>query len=234
MTASLTSEPVVLALHPNNSQLVLGTQAGEAVVMDVLSGEIAFSLPRHATAVTSAAFSPDGNWLATGNADGSVRLWDAFTGSKRLELGRHESAVVFLSFNAASDRVISASQNGVARVSVIRTADILALARQRVKRGFTAQELQDYHIEASAGYQPASLQAAIETPAPRVISLPVIPTRGAAHSAAGEGSRAGDHRCQCRPDGRARIGVYRQWGCQGGFTGWAFYRQPLGPLPDSL
>ena len=176
MTASLTSEPVVLALHPNNSQLILGTQAGEAVVMDVLTGEIAFSLPRHATAVTSAAFSPDGNWLATGSADGSVRLWDAFTGSKRLELGRHESAVVFLSCNTASDRVISASQNGVARVSVIRTTDVLALAQQRVKRGFTTQELQDYHIEASSGYQPASPQAAIETPAPRVISLPVIPT----------------------------------------------------------
>jgi WD40 repeat protein len=62
-----------------NELLAAGTQKGPIVLWDPLAGELIGTLPGHAAAVHSIAWSPDGTYLASASDDQSVRLWNLRT-----------------------------------------------------------------------------------------------------------------------------------------------------------
>ena len=76
-TDSVTS----VALSPDGTRLVSGSDDKTVKHWDVSSGKLIRTLEGHSDRVTSVAFSPDGRRvLSGGNQDGDLRLWDVATG----------------------------------------------------------------------------------------------------------------------------------------------------------
>lgn len=65
-----------LAVSPDGGQLVAGSLAGDAVLVDVTNGEVITKLADHAFGVLAVAWSPDGAAVAVGGHDHTVRLYD--------------------------------------------------------------------------------------------------------------------------------------------------------------
>ena len=71
----------VLAWSPDSRELLAGSLAGDAVVLDATTGATNVKLAGHTFGVLSGAWRPDGALLATGGHDGQVRISDG-TGSE--------------------------------------------------------------------------------------------------------------------------------------------------------
>jgi len=64
-----------VALSPDETLAVTGTQNGHVQVVRVPTGQIVAELKPHRDAVEFIVFRPDGQMLATGSKDNTVRLW---------------------------------------------------------------------------------------------------------------------------------------------------------------
>lgn len=65
-----------LAVAPDAGLVAAGSLAGDAVVLDVATGELVAKLDEHPFGVSALAWSPDGSTLAVGGHDATVRLYD--------------------------------------------------------------------------------------------------------------------------------------------------------------
>jgi WD40 repeat protein len=116
---------------------------GTAAVWDVealIDGEppAPLRLVGHAGPVRSVAVAPDGSF-ATGGDDTTVRLWKA-DGTEALVLRSQSRPVTSVAFDPTGTRLLAGSRDGVARIYVLDVDDLLAIARSRAPRGFTADE----------------------------------------------------------------------------------------------
>jgi WD40 repeat protein/transcriptional regulator with XRE-family HTH domain len=132
-----------LAFSPDGKYLSASGWAGIVKVWDVASGEELMDLPRHAGTVGAVAFSPDGTQIATAGG-GRVKIWDAETGEELLSIPDQLSGVHNIVFNHAGTRLFVISLDGVIREYVLRTEDLIALAKVRVTRSLTTEECQEY------------------------------------------------------------------------------------------
>jgi WD40 repeat protein len=64
-----------VALTPDETLAVSGTQSGRVRVMRIPDGELVADLGGHTDQINSMAFTKDGQFLATGSSDQTVRLW---------------------------------------------------------------------------------------------------------------------------------------------------------------
>jgi WD40 repeat protein len=71
---------------------------------------------RHASRVTSAAFSRDGASIVTASDDGTARVWDTTTGMPISPPLEHRDRVVSAAFSPDGTRVITASEDCTARI----------------------------------------------------------------------------------------------------------------------
>lgn len=70
------------------------------------------SIPGHAEAVISAAFSPDGRYLASGSGDTTVRFWDINTETPQYTCNGHKNWVLCISWSPDGHKLASGCKSG--------------------------------------------------------------------------------------------------------------------------
>src|SRR5262249_1719835 len=114
-----------LAFGADNERLASSGNDLVVKVWDLRTGQEAFALDKIERRVNGLAFSPDGHRLAVGSADGTVRILDgtplpglvtAHDAGQALTLEGHGHVVVGLAYSPDGRRIVSASQDGTAKV----------------------------------------------------------------------------------------------------------------------
>jgi WD40 repeat protein len=134
---------------PTGTRIATSRQVeGIAEVWDAESGEKVATLAGHTGLILDIAFSHDGSRVATASADGTVRLWDPETGAQLLVLRGHDSPVGSVVFSPDDSKVASVGGDGIVRVWALDLDDLIAIANDRLTRGFTDDECRQYlHLE---------------------------------------------------------------------------------------
>jgi len=131
------SEPAAVALNPDGSSALVGMADGTVLVVEVETGEETFRREGGA-AVRAAAFGPFGYYFALGRRDGGVETYDAETGELLGAGEGHDGPVNDLAFDADGERVISASDDGSARIWSVETAGAAGVLRDGTGQAVTA------------------------------------------------------------------------------------------------
>lgn len=110
-------------------RIVTGSEDGTARVWNAANGMEIACVTGHGDSIATASFSPDGRRLVTGswnvNADTLATrapsyteaiIWDADTGIKITRLAGHDDGVCSVSFSPDGRRIVTGSEDGVARV----------------------------------------------------------------------------------------------------------------------
>jgi WD40 repeat protein len=137
-----------MAFTADGTRLVTAGSYG-ARVWDVRSWERTAAFDGHAGRVSVAALAPDGATVATAGTDRTVRLWDSTNGRERLTLQGHEQEVTDIAFSDDGTKLVTAGLDGVARVWALDLDDLIAIAEDKLTRGFTEAECREYlHMNA--------------------------------------------------------------------------------------
>lgn len=88
-----------LAVSPDGSRAVTGSEDRMARVWDVATGRLLAVLAGHTGSLVTAAFSPDGARVVTGSLDRTARLWDVRTGAPVAVLAGHAGIVTSAVFS---------------------------------------------------------------------------------------------------------------------------------------
>lgn len=138
------------AFTPDGSTLVVGTQTGMLVVLDVeglLDGlptesTVLRQIPAHNTFINGVVVSPDGSMILSRAQDEPRRLWDLRTGEK---IGEFETeGFKFGAFHPTEPRLYVALPDDLIGVFVLDTDHLVEIARSRLTRGLTEEECQTY------------------------------------------------------------------------------------------
>ena len=117
---------------------------GTAKVWDLASGRALATLRGHGGAVLGVSMSPNGALVATTSDDGTAKLWDAKTGREILTLFSHKRIVHTAAFSPDGRLLATASADGTVALHLLPINDLRRLARDRVTRGLTDAECQQY------------------------------------------------------------------------------------------
>ena len=132
-----------VVFSPSGTRLATASRDGSAKVWDAVSGKVLFTLLGHDGTVFSVAFSPDGKTVATASADKTAKLWDVLTGKELLTLHAPDG-LTSVAFSPDGSQLAVASRDGTDRIYLLRTEDVVALAKKRVTRSLTSEECRQY------------------------------------------------------------------------------------------
>ena len=143
--------PARTAVYDESGDRLLTTRIVGSVgeVWNARTGEKISTLIGHTGIIQAARFSRDGSSVATGSLDGSVRIWDPETGLfKQVLRGPTPSGVSAVAFSPNGTRLASTSHDGQLRVWALDLDDLIRMARDRLTRGMTTAECQQYlHVD---------------------------------------------------------------------------------------
>jgi WD40 repeat protein len=104
-----------VAIDPKNRYMFSCGEDGLTFGVDIKSGQLAFTLPRHVDTVNDIAFSKNGGWAATGSYDKSIVLFNLTTMTPRDRLKAHSAPVLKVIF-LNKNRLLSIDSKGGAIV----------------------------------------------------------------------------------------------------------------------
>jgi WD40 repeat protein len=118
------------AFNPDGNWVICGYKDGLALLWRSEGKGVPVRLEGHKGAVTSVAFSPDGSKVVTGSEDLSARIWNlredksggtgpgaiSMTTGLAAILSGHTGAITAVAFNSDGSQLITASEDGTARV----------------------------------------------------------------------------------------------------------------------
>ncbi len=114
-----------IALSPDGTLLLAGTQDSQMVLIDTADGTIRRSFEGHTGSVNAVAFSPDGATALSGGEDGQVILWDVQTGEQVRRMIGHTGSVLSLAFHPDGLRAVSCGEDFATRLWSLETGEEL-------------------------------------------------------------------------------------------------------------
>jgi WD40 repeat protein/DNA-binding SARP family transcriptional activator/energy-coupling factor transporter ATP-binding protein EcfA2 len=129
-----------LAFSRDGTRIAAGYLDGVVSVWDVSSGRQLRAFTAHNGIVEGVAFSPDGAILATAGEDTKAKLWNLRTGKETLTLGGNTFALSDIAYSPDGSRLATGSADGTVRIYVLPVSELMAVARQRLTRGWRHDE----------------------------------------------------------------------------------------------
>jgi WD40 repeat protein len=139
-----------IAYSPDGAMIVTGSGDGIIILWDAATGSSLKTLIGHSSGIQSLAFTPDGKLLASGSEDNTAKLWDIETGEEILTLPDSSGGVTAVAFSPLDNgaHLTVASADGVVRIFLLDSQELLALAQTRVTRSLTTAECKKYlHVD---------------------------------------------------------------------------------------
>ena len=133
-----------VAFDGKSRRFATGYRDGTVAVWDLASRRPLLRFAAQKGIVEAVGFSPDGTLLGTAGEDSTAKLWDLRTGKELLTLTGHTFGLTDLAFNPSGTRLATASVDGTVRVYVLPVDELMAVARSRLTRGWTADECRRY------------------------------------------------------------------------------------------
>lgn len=153
------------AFSPDGKKFVVSSSAGRAWVYSVEdAGKPTVLRATHDVAhigsIMAIAFSPDNEQIVTaGLYDGAVRVWQVDGNGRPVTLNGHEGAITWAAFSYDGSRVVTASEDGTARIWRIGWRDLVAHLRQLTSASLTMEQRMIYLGEIEADARTAYEQA---------------------------------------------------------------------------
>jgi len=118
---------------------------GTVTIWGVDTGQVLKRL-EHRGVGAYVAWSPDANFIIGVNSDGSTKVWDVQSGMETFTLYGQYSRRPLVSPD--SRRLITRGIDNTVNISLLRTSDLVQMARSRLTRGLTTDECRQYlHVE---------------------------------------------------------------------------------------
>lgn len=133
------------ALFSPDDQLVLTVSSGKAPrLWDAATGRELAVLRGHEKEVYIALFSFDGKRILTASLDKTARLWAVPSGVGQCILRGRDEQILTAQFTPNDDYLVTTRPDGTQDVYLVRVDDLVALAKERVRRELDADERRQY------------------------------------------------------------------------------------------
>ena len=103
---------------PHNGQILVVSRedTGQALVVDIETGENQAVIKGHNEMIMSAAFNQDCSRIVTASLDRTARVWEVESEHQIAKLSGHEGTVMHAAFSPGGQRVVTASEDMTVRV----------------------------------------------------------------------------------------------------------------------
>jgi len=128
-TVLLDSYTRTLSCH--NNSIAVGSQSGDIIILDVITGGQAAVFSGHTQEVDCLTFSLDGTSLVSGSDDKTVKLWDVQTGGVVKTFSGHTRMVFSVSISADYTMIASGSSDDTIRLWDIQRGECQHVIRQQ-------------------------------------------------------------------------------------------------------
>jgi WD40 repeat protein/DNA-binding winged helix-turn-helix (wHTH) protein len=122
------SQVISVDRSPDGRFLLTAGLDQEALIWDIVTGQVVSRFGGHAEGISWADYSPDGNRIVTASVDGAVRVWEVSTGRLINELRGHtepnKQAVNHAIFSPDGSSVVEAGEDGVALIWDLQTGKV--------------------------------------------------------------------------------------------------------------
>ncbi len=148
-TVQMSGRTIDFAFSPDGEVLAVVNDVGEVFLDAADEGTSGPVLDTGAGGITTLEFSHDGSLLATGDENGVITIWDLASRRQVASIPGHPGEIIQLGFSPDDSRIAAASDDGTVLLHLVDLQDQTALARDRLRRGFTDAECRLYlHLEA--------------------------------------------------------------------------------------
>ena len=120
-----------LALSYWNNVIAIGSEGGDIIILDAITGSRMAVLSGHTKEVNCVTFSSDGRSLVSGADDNTVKLWDMQTGGVVRAFLGHTSLVWSVSISTDYTRIVSGSSDETICLWDIQTGKCLCTIKQQ-------------------------------------------------------------------------------------------------------
>jgi WD40 repeat protein len=120
-----TSAVKCLAISPDGSLLVSGSDDQTIKVWDIATGRLLRTLTGHTSSINALVISPDGKTLVSAGADRTIKIWDLATGQELRTLTGHTSYINALVISPDGQTLVSGSADQTIKVWSLTTGQEL-------------------------------------------------------------------------------------------------------------